>query len=137
MKKFNVGIKAIIIQDDKVLLVKRSIKGSEPWWEVPGGRIEGEESIEQALHRELREELPNIKAIIMNQVIDAYRVPRDIEGEKSLVLIFYLVEADFDGEVKISDEHLDFKWADENEALEMASPGSKTAVAKAFEIINE
>ncbi len=46
----------MIIKDSNILLIHRIRDGRE-YWAVPGGGIEEGESIEQALHRELAEEL--------------------------------------------------------------------------------
>ncbi len=131
MKTFYVGIKGVIINSGKVLVLKGA--SGRDFWEVPGGRIDGDETIEQALRRELREEVPNIKAIVMHEVVDAYRVPKDIDGDKSLVLVFYLVTADFDGKPKTSDEHSAAKWVSEEEALELVHESCRTAISNAFE----
>jgi len=49
---------AIIIQDGKVLLTRRPHDKRHPgMWEFPGGKVEPEESPEEALRRELNEEL--------------------------------------------------------------------------------
>ncbi len=128
-KLFNVGIKAIIKKDDKVLIVRHG----QDFWEVPGGRIDANESIEEALHRELREELPNIHSIVLNRVIDARRLHKDIKDDISLVLVFYLVEADFRGVPKLSEEHTAYKWAGKDDAIKTVDELYKTAIANAFE----
>jgi len=46
----------IVIKDDKVLLIHR-IRDDKEYWVFPGGSIEGNETIEEALGRELSEEL--------------------------------------------------------------------------------
>jgi 8-oxo-dGTP pyrophosphatase MutT (NUDIX family) len=130
MKTFYVGIKGVIVNDDKVLIVKGTAE--RDFWEVPGGRIDGDETIEQALHRELREELPNIKSIVLHKILDAYRVPKDIDGDTSLVLVFYKVSADFDGEPQVSEEHSESKWASKSEALDLVHESCKTAIRMAF-----
>jgi 8-oxo-dGTP diphosphatase len=49
---------AVIIEDNKVLLTKRPEDKKHPgFWEFPGGKIDPGESPEEALHREIREEL--------------------------------------------------------------------------------
>jgi 8-oxo-dGTP pyrophosphatase MutT (NUDIX family) len=47
---------AVIIQGSKILLVKVQVRG-ESWWCLPGGTIEPGETPEEAICRELREEL--------------------------------------------------------------------------------
>lgn len=49
---------AIIMQDGKVFCAQRNINGSLPLlWEFPGGKIEKNESKEESLAREIKEEL--------------------------------------------------------------------------------
>ncbi|HET9849723.1 MAG TPA: NUDIX domain-containing protein [Candidatus Dormibacteraeota bacterium] len=47
---------AIIAEHDRVLLVEHQKRGQR-YWVLPGGRLEGNETMEAALRRELREEL--------------------------------------------------------------------------------
>ena len=51
--------RAIVIDDDgRLVLIKRSKPGREPYWTTAGGGVEdGDASIEAAMHRELFEEL--------------------------------------------------------------------------------
>jgi ADP-ribose pyrophosphatase YjhB (NUDIX family) len=51
--------RAILIDaDGRLLLIRRSKEGLEPYWTTPGGGVEADDqSIEDALIRELREEL--------------------------------------------------------------------------------
>jgi len=58
MKKVEV-VAAIIIRDNKILCTQRSI--DDPYlslkWEFPGGKVEKDESHQEALKREIQEEL--------------------------------------------------------------------------------
>ena len=132
-KRFFVGVKGVIIRDDKVLLIKanKQLEGRDHW-EVPGGRIDGDETIEQALRRELSEEVPNIKDISVHEVLHAHRIERDIKDDTSLVLVFYRVAADFDGEPQLSEEHVEARWVTLEQARELAYPTVLTAVEAAF-----
>ncbi|MBI4764298.1 MAG: NUDIX hydrolase [Deltaproteobacteria bacterium] len=49
----NVSVHAVIKDKDKVLLIKRSDTG---FWAIPGGRVEKNETIDQAVRREIEEE---------------------------------------------------------------------------------
>ena len=136
MKIFYVGIKGVIVQDGKVLVMRANKSGGrKDFWEMPGGRINADETINQALMRELTEELPNIKNIKTHEILHAHRVPHDIEGEKSLVLIYYRVTADFEGgKPLISDEHTACQWADLKTALKLTGEGMHPALMRAISL---
>ena len=59
IKNFNIGVKAVIVQRGKALVLKeKDIRNSRvEIFDLPGGRIEDEEPAEQTLERELKEEL--------------------------------------------------------------------------------
>lgn len=50
-------VAAIIIRDGKVFATCRGYGALKGWWEFPGGKIETGESPQEALVREIREEL--------------------------------------------------------------------------------
>jgi 8-oxo-dGTP diphosphatase len=130
MKTFYVGVKGVIIKGGKVLIVKATDK--DGIWEVPGGRIEDNETIEQALRRELKEELPNIQNVRVDQILDASRLHKDITGDVSLVLVFYKVTAGFMGEPHLSDEHTEYRRATKDEALQLTHQSNHQAILRAF-----
>ena len=51
-----VGVGAVIVDGDRVLLVKRAHEPLKGEWSLPGGAVEVGESLEAALVREVREE---------------------------------------------------------------------------------
>ena len=51
-----VGIGAVIVKEDKILLEKRKNSPGRGKWSIPGGLVELGESLEQAVIRELKEE---------------------------------------------------------------------------------
>ena len=56
MKKLEV-VAAIIKENKKYFATQRGYGEFKGWWEFPGGKIENGESKEEALKREIREEL--------------------------------------------------------------------------------
>ena len=55
-KTINV-VAAIIIKDGSLFATQRGYGEWKDWWEFPGGKIEQGETLEEALKREIREEL--------------------------------------------------------------------------------
>ena len=56
MKSIHV-VAAIIKQDNKIFATQRGYGDYKDWWEFPGGKTEAGETPEEALAREIREEL--------------------------------------------------------------------------------
>jgi 8-oxo-dGTP diphosphatase len=57
-------VAALIVKDDKVLICQRTRHQAMPLkWEFPGGKIEPGENLEDALYRELEEELGILAAV--------------------------------------------------------------------------
>ena len=50
-------VAAIIVRDDTVLATQRGYGEFEGWWEFPGGKVDAGETPEQALVREIHEEM--------------------------------------------------------------------------------
>jgi 8-oxo-dGTP diphosphatase len=49
---------AIIVKESKILAVQRGPESRHPWkWEFPGGKINGDETAEECIVREIEEEL--------------------------------------------------------------------------------
>lgn len=119
IQRFNVGVKAAIIKDNKLLLVKHATKG---FWDVPGGRIDGDESIQETLRRELAEELPGSTVDGIAKAVCAYRVPDlRFDDGSGLVLLVYRADVTVPDELPVSSEHSEAKWATYDEAMEIGS----------------
>ena len=46
----------LIVRDNRILMVRHSAAGKYDFWVAPGGGVQGNESLEQAAEREVREE---------------------------------------------------------------------------------
>ena len=51
-----VAVRAILIEDDRILLEHFADAGG-PWYVIPGGGVQDGETLEEAFHRELAEEI--------------------------------------------------------------------------------
>lgn len=56
MKNIHVSA-AIIVKDNKIFVTQRGYGEFKDWWEFPGGKIEEDETPEECLKREIKEEL--------------------------------------------------------------------------------
>jgi ADP-ribose pyrophosphatase YjhB (NUDIX family) len=108
MKSCYVGVKGIVKVGDSVLVLKKR-KPELAYWDIPGGRIEDSESLEDTLRRELREELPELTEYTIVDVVSAYRLPFDPEGDVGLVFVFFLVRAT-SRDIGMLSEHEGFEW---------------------------
>lgn len=110
MKTFFVGIKGIIHDKEKgVLLLKRE-NPTDTFWDTPGGRMDDDENFRDTLSRELGEELPGIASVEIGELLGAHRVHRDIEGDISLVLLYFSVTASLPEPLQLSEEHDGYVW---------------------------
>lgn len=99
----------VIVKDGKVLCLKRGDMGDFPnKWEFPGGKVEGNETNEEALKRELFEEL-NVN-INVDGLIDV--INHQYENF-SVTLYFYLCELINDSFTL--NVHSDSKWIEFDE----------------------
>jgi ADP-ribose pyrophosphatase YjhB (NUDIX family) len=53
---YNIGVGGAVVWDEKLLLVRRASHHGRGNWQLPGGFIEPDETIEQAVVREVQEE---------------------------------------------------------------------------------
>lgn len=90
----------LVTKQDKVLLVKRDIEPFKGFWVLPGGHVDYNEKVEQALRREIKEEL-GIKVQIKN-LIGVYSDPERDPRYHSVSIAFELEHQG--GEISLNDE---------------------------------
>jgi 8-oxo-dGTP diphosphatase len=95
--------KAFILENQRFLAVKRSEEKGD-LWELPGGRMEYGETIEETLHREIKEET-NLD-IIPTRILNSWDL---IEDNRQISGIIYLCELKSNS-IVLSDEHSDYEW---------------------------
>ncbi|CAN5143530.1 hypothetical protein BH09DEP1_BH09DEP1_3260 [soil metagenome] len=111
---FYLGIKGIIVDSNKVLLLKCKDAKQNYYWDLPGGRIEEGETIIQALTRELEEELPTITNITVGNLIGAHKLPHKLSSGHGLMLLMYKINAHLPT-ITLSNEHSEYKWVSKND----------------------
>lgn len=128
MTLFNVAVKAVIENEGKILLLHGG--KSRDFWQCPGGRIDGNETIQEALHREIAEELPSAANVTIHEILHAERLPGMALDDRGILFIWYRVTADFPDGIVLSDEHDSYQWCGKKEVAEIASFGVADAVRK-------
>ncbi|HPY83454.1 NUDIX domain-containing protein [Ruminococcus sp. XPD3002] len=111
-------VKGIVFSPDmkKILLLQRSsFEDTGAYcWEPPGGKIEENESPEEAVLREIQEE----SGISIDNVDELLDVSLFKHNGHTLLSIGYLCHSDTYS-VTLSEEHMDYLWADEEQCRKM------------------
>jgi 8-oxo-dGTP diphosphatase len=110
VKDCHVGVKGVVRVGDECLVLKKKTEYGG-YFDIPGGRIDDGETLTETLRRELSEELPTLGVYSVAGPIEAYRLSKNIEDDRGLVLIFYLVDAE-PFTVALSNEHDGHLWVD-------------------------
>lgn len=115
--KLQVGVKILIKNSNhEYLFLRRSGEvesGKGKIWDIPGGRISPDESLIDALRREIREET-GLLLISEPSLIAAQDI---FAPKKDLHVVRLTYKGTADGQVKLSEEHEDFSWMDKSTVL--------------------
>jgi 8-oxo-dGTP diphosphatase len=113
---YRVSAKAVIVQGNKILLVKENVHN---WWGLPGGGVDHGESVQETLKREISEELglnpdtlvvyDQILQVIFGKVIN--HVPR--------LFLLYRVDIPPNAPIKITDHVQGCEWYSATELKEL------------------
>lgn len=112
---YRVATKAMIIKDDKVLLVKEI---PEMWWGLPGGGVDHGETVESSLAREIEEELGvPAKEVSSDFKITYYNIGNVVSGVPRMNL-FYKVS--LPEELLEKTDHIaEWRWLTKDEFLKL------------------
>jgi len=114
----------VIIDGDKVLITRRGPKENcAGGWEFPGGKIEANETPQECLARELKEELNLAVSVgkFCTEVVHNY-------GDKIINLLAYYCTID-DGDIQTS-VHDKYKWVEIEDLLKYDLLPPDTRIAK-------
>ena len=102
-KKIEV-VGAVLINEDRVFAAKRGPgKSMAGYWEFPGGKVEADETPEEALARELREELK------VDVTVGEFIVTATHEAGTAVIELSTYLCTIIEG-VPILTEHEEFRW---------------------------
>ncbi|MAF39554.1 MAG: hypothetical protein CL696_11875 [Chloroflexi bacterium] len=84
---YNVGVGGAVVNDGRLLLVRRASRRGRGNWQIPGGFVEQDETMELAVVREVEEEA-GVKTTV--QGVLGIRNRYDEEGGNSLYIVLLL-----------------------------------------------
>jgi 8-oxo-dGTP pyrophosphatase MutT (NUDIX family) len=127
---FHLGIKALIKnKSGDVLLLKVNVKmlkgyKGEPYWDIPGGRIHKNSTVEETLRREIEEEtgITSVTCVTpVNMVLSNIRIPLDEGEDVGLILSVYSCDVPDNSTIVLSEEHTEYHWYSPLEASKLLS----------------
>ncbi len=126
MKVVEVAVGVVIRGHQTFVCLRSNDKHQGGKWEFPGGKVEAGESPEQALHRELKEEI----AIQITHTDPLITIAHDY-GDKQVKLIVFIVDG-FKGE-PVGNEGQPGKWLSIDTLDASAFPAANVAIIDALQ----
>ena len=123
-------IASAIIKNDKgelLLLERGETKTFQKHWQLPEGKLEAGENPQEALTRELQEEI-NAETVSL-ELLAVNATPLEAKGAKYLAFrIIFDAKIKVD-KIKLSDEHLNYKWEKKEDIKNLQLlPGTSEAI---------
>lgn len=115
---FQVGIKALIRNASGDILLTREMNHDTVWWDIPGGRMDEGETMQNALIRELAEEVSLTVSFSIEHfmtVLSNKRIPAP-ERDYGLMLVVYVVAPNEDQELTANEQNREIAWVNPKEA---------------------
>ncbi|MCH7812102.1 MAG: NUDIX hydrolase [Chloroflexi bacterium] len=109
MPFFRVHVDALIRRGSEILILQHATGARRGAWAWPGGSLEEDESPEEAVRREVREETGLELSSV--RILRATRY-RSRSGSSPAVGITYVCELPPDAEARLSEEHTAARWID-------------------------
>ncbi len=130
---YRVSTKALIINDQKVFLIK---EWDDEWWSFPGGGVEYNETLPEALQRELHEELSIVKQdVTLRPDILHFGIGAVVE-KIPMANVFYSVDVAID-KIKPTKEVVSSGWFTLDEIKQLKLVPTTSDTDKLFEIIEK
>lgn len=104
MKKFFVNVDGILIDNGKLLLVRRATEPFKGSWALVGGSVDENETLREALKREFMEEV-NLD-VEVGEILGG-RIEETFDRTK-IIIVFHVTESK--GEIKLNSENYEYGW---------------------------
>lgn len=125
MKQVHVAV-GVVRRDSTFFICKRAAHQHQGGkWEFPGGKVESGESVEEALGRELAEEI-GIQIVTSSPLIEIAHDYADKRVLLSVLLVKHFVGEPFGKEGQVN------RWANVNELNDIEFPDANTAIVDAI-----
>jgi ADP-ribose pyrophosphatase YjhB (NUDIX family) len=128
-----VGVGAILLDRDRILMAQRGKEPLKGWWSLPGGALETGESLHDAVCREVYEETGlEVEPLGVFEIFE--RILRDSEGvpEYHYVLIDYVCRIT-GGELRAGDDVCRVEWVRRRDLPALTiTEGTLGVIEKAF-----
>lgn len=114
-----IGVGAVVLNDNSILLVRRRNPPGEGLWSIPGGKLNVGEDIREGVLRELGEETGLVGEIV--DLLDIFQIIiRDENGgvKYHYVIFDFIIEID-GGSLKPGSDALDARFFKLDEALKL------------------
>lgn len=129
------GVGALILRRNKILLVERGKQPLKGYWSLPGGVLELGERLEDGIRREVREETGlEIEPLKVAEIFERIMLDKRGRTEYHYVLVDYLCKV-IAGNAAPSDDVSDVAWVSLRNLPEYKlTEGSLAVIEKAFQM---
>jgi len=128
-----IAVGAVVIRDEKLLLVKRTKAPGKGMWSIPGGRVELGETLKEAVEREVKEEA-GVVIRAKDPVYTFDLIDRDDQGYIRFHYVIVDLLAEYvSGKLNPSSDACEARWVTPHELEEL--PMSRTTRKFLKEII--
>jgi putative (di)nucleoside polyphosphate hydrolase len=134
---YRLGIGMLIVNHENKIFVGQRIDKPQAAWQMPQGGVDEHENPDQAMIRELEEEIgtTNVEVIVKSKKFYQYDLPSHLrenlwngkfKGQKQIWYALRFKGSDKDVNIHTSDpEFCDWKWVDKNRLLDLIVPFKK------------
>ena len=114
-----VGVGGVVVQNGRVVLVRRAKAPRKGEWSIPGGMLELGETLRDGVAREIEEETGlKVKSEEVLDVFDSIVIDADGKTQYHYVLVDYLCSV-IEGELRAASDVSEARWATLEEVLSL------------------